>query len=303
MATSRTRRAGFTLLELLVVITLIATLAALSAGAFTQIRRTQTKKATDATLNKLGSALDNRWKAIKESVETDAKNNQGQWQNALATAGGDIDIAKALLFYAKVKNQLPMSFNEARSPTTVGLINYPVRANFAALPAGTGTPEESSICFYLAIRTSGGGGAMTDGEGLEQQSTESDNFAGFRLFRDSYGKPIAFVRHAYSSPELDQPPYVRAGAVNKDPFDPSPNGKLATFFTTYPGVWSNIIQNAPPFAMIPASYPTTPTRNHVPTLISAGPNKSYETNMFSAAGTDNDNQFSFRTRREGNSGD
>ncbi len=298
MATAFTRRAGFTLIELLVVIALIATLAALSAGAFTQVRKTQMKKATDASLNKLHSALDNRWKAIEESVNEDARKNQGQWQNALATAGGDVDIAKSLLLYAKVKNQLPMSFNEARSPTTVGSITFAPRANFAALPAGTGTYEESAICFYLAIRTSGGGGAMTDGEGLEQQSSESTAPAGFRLFKDTYGMPIAFVRHAYSSPELDQAPYVRAGAANKDPFDPTPNGKLATFMTAYPAIWGNIILNAPAFAMIPGIYPA---KNNLPTLISAGPNKSYEANIF--GGSNNDNQISYRVRREGTSGD
>ena len=80
MVTSRIRRphrAGFTLIELLVVIALIATLAALSAGAFFRVRAGQLKSASEATLVKLNTALDNRWKAIQESVNEDARKNQG----------------------------------------------------------------------------------------------------------------------------------------------------------------------------------------------------------------------------------
>ncbi len=319
MVTSRIRRphrAGFTLIELLVVIALIATLAALSAGAFFRVRAGQMKSASEATLVKLNTALDNRWKAIQESVGEDKNKNTIPFQQALRDAGGNPDVARSLLMYAKVKNELPMSFAEARGTlvaappdglppnryyTVVGSIHIGARTNFSVLPASAANYEEqSAICFYLAVTSSGGGGAMTDGDGLQQQTADAPSFPGLKLFKDAWGLPIVFVRHAYT-PEVDQPPFVRnAAATNKDPFDPA--GKLPAFMTAYPVVWSNIMAytaNTPGSANIPATYQGN--RNFVPTLVSFGPNKQPEGNLF--GGTDNDNLLSYRLRREGNRGD
>jgi len=302
VATASTRRAGFTLIELLVVIALIATLAALSAGAFTQVRKTQMKRATDATLNKLHSALDNRMKAIGESVEADKQNNQGQWKAALQAANDNPEVAKSLLLYAKVKNELPMTFAEAKTATTIttayGSFTLPARANFSTLPnSASPSPEESAACFYVAVRTSAGGGAMTDGDGLEQQSSEfTGNGWIARVFKDSYGMPIAFVRQAYTA-ELNSPPYVRSGQPVRDPFDPG--SKAGTFLSQN---WNTLKRNVPAFANYPANY--TPNTNFVPTLVSAGPDKNYTSATYDLfGGSNNDNQISYRVRREGTSGD
>jgi len=304
VVTPTNRRTGFTLIELLVVIALIATLAALSAGAFMRVRAGQMKSASEATLNKLGSALENRLSAIRESVNEDAKKNQGQWPNAMAAANQNPDVAKSLLMYAKVKNELPMTFAEAKSTTIVstlsGTITLPPRANFSVLPVSTATtPEESGACFYLAVLTNAGGGAMTDGEGLQQQSID---FTGSgwsaRVFKDAWGTPIAFVRHAYTA-ELNASPYVRSGSV-RDPFDP---GLKLSAATLPAATWTQIRGTPPAFinGNVPAAYIYGNPSNHVSTLISAGPNKLWEADVF--GGTDNDNLFSYRLRRQDAKGD
>ncbi len=302
----RPHRVGFTLIELLVVITLIGVLAALSAGAFMRVRASQIKAASEATLVKLNTALDNRWKAIQESVNEDQKKNQGQWPNALLAAGGNPDVAKSLLMYAKVKNELPMTFAEAKAPTilTVNPGSGPVsiilasKQVFSTLPISAANfQEQSAICFYLAVTTSAGGGAMLDSDGLNQQTADAPNFPGFKVYKDAWDMPIAFVRHAYAT-ELDDKPFVRnIAAANKDPFDPA--GKLPAVMAVNPMLWKQITNNAPTGYTIPSPYVSN--RNHVPTLVSAGPNKSYEPDLF--AGTDNDNLLSYRLRREGNRGD
>ena len=295
------RRAGFTLIELLVVIALMATLIGLGLAGFMRVRNGQMKSSTEATLVKLNTALDNRWKAIQESVNEDAQKNQGQWPNALATANGNPDVAKSLLMYAKVKNQLPETFAEAKTNTVVGSIVLPARANFTAALGtltGTGTPEESAICFYLAVMTSGGGGAMTDGDGLNQQVIDSPGFPGQKVFKDNWGQPIAFVRLAYT-PELRAVPFIRAGQ-EKDPFDPA--GKLPAVMTMNPILWKQILPNPPTFVATPAPYPGAV--NHVATLISAGPDKQFTSPTYGVfGGTDNDNLLSYRLRREGAKGD
>jgi len=302
VATLPNRRVGFTLIELLVVISLIGTLAALSVGAFMRVRAGQTKVASETTLQKLNTALDNRWKVILESVKEDHKKNQGQWPFALIAANGNPDAAESLLLYAKAKNELPMTFAEAKAPTTVttayGMISLPPKAVFNTLPISTATsPEESGACFYLAVLSNAGGGAMLDSDGLQQQSTDYTG-AGWnvsaRLFKDAWGTPIAFVRMAYT-PELNAPPYIKAGQL-RDPNDPA--GKLPAIMSAL--AWGQLTANTPPFAGIPGTYPAA-TQNFVPTLVSAGPNKLWEPSIF--AGSNNDNLLSYRLRREGGKGD
>ena len=302
MVTPTNRRTGFTLIELLVVIALIATLAALSAGAFMRVRAGQMKSASEATLNKLGSALQNRKTAIIDSVKEDHRKNQGQWPNALAAANGNSDVAESLLIYAKMKNELPMTFAEARVgtilTTTTGSINLPARASFSSLPNSppTNDPVESAICFYLAVTTSAGGGAVLDGDGLQQQTTDvAFNGGNYRVFKDSWGTPITFVRQAYT-PELRLAPYIRVGQEH-DPYDQTI--KLPAVMTANPGLWGQITWSKPTYANIPAAYPGAV--NFEMTVVSAGPNKLWEADLF--GGTDNDNLLGYRLRRQDAKGD
>ena len=315
MVTPTNRRTGFTLIELLVVIALIATLAALSAGAFFRVRAGQTKAASEATLNKLGSALENRLSAIREKVNEEARTNSDNYKLALSDAGGNPDVAKSLLLYAKVKNELPMSFDEAKTDTVVGSIILRRRENFRPLYtlASPNTPEESAICFYLAVTTSGGGGAMTDGEGLQQQTMESPSFPGLKVFKDAWGTPIAFVRQAYPD-EVNGGVYVRSGQV-RDPFDPS--NKLTTsglmtsrwpvYIASFPtwAVPSGVapFSSAPTLTNLKTVYPGA--RNFTSTLISAGPDKQFfKTSEYDVyGGTNNDNLLGYRLRRQDAKGD
>ena len=309
MTNATNRRTGFTLIELLVVIALIATLAALSAGAFFRVRAAQTKSASEATLNKLGSALENRLSAIREKVNEEARTNSDNYKFALSDAGGNPDVAKSLLLYAKVKNELPMSFDEAKNNTVVGSITLQRRENFRPLYtlASPNTPEESAICFYLAVTTNAGGGAMLDGEGLPIQTSGLANLPGLKFFKDSWGTPIAFVRQAYPD-EVNGGVYVRSGQV-RDPFDPS--NKLTTsglmtsrwpvYMANFP-TWAVPSFSAPTMSNVKTTYPGA--RNFVPTLISAGPDKQFVTPTADVfGGTDNDNLLGYRLRRQDAKGD
>ena len=117
------RRPGFTLIELLVVISIMAVLMALTAGTFFRVRTGQMNRASIATINKVQGALDNRVKAIRDTAKDEIrKQSTPAAKAALADAAGDNDIALTLLVYAKMKNELPMTFAEAKAPTTVGTI-------------------------------------------------------------------------------------------------------------------------------------------------------------------------------------
>src|SRR5207244_2852827 len=62
------RRAGFTLIELLIVISIIFILASLTLAAVFNLRESQMKNFTEATVQKLASALDQQWKAAIDQI-------------------------------------------------------------------------------------------------------------------------------------------------------------------------------------------------------------------------------------------
>ncbi len=316
--TPAARRPAFTLIELLVVISIIALLAAITSGVFARVRAAQTRSATDTTLTKINARLERRVKAVNDQVADDAKNNHPGYA-AVLSAVQNVDLAKAIWTHAKMKSELPMSFNEAKAPVVIsgGLIATPItiaviqpKAVFTALPAGGpgGGPDESAVCLFLAVNSNAGGGTIADNDGLEQQVGDS-GMSGLKCYKDAWGTPIAFVRTAYNG-ELSGKPFFNPTPSNPTPFDPfDPRFKLTAFATGNPAWW-NAIRAPVTWVVIPGTYPATPNQNHTFTAISAGPNKQWGANAGgdvygNGPDTDfgKDNHVSYRLRREGTRGD
>jgi len=299
--TLHTRR-GFSLIELLVVIAILSTLVALGAGAFFRVRAVQVKSATNTTVVKLNSALMDRWKEIGEQAKLDAKKNHPGYNAALGIASNDPDQALAIWMYAKVKNELPMTFNEARTQIAIGgSFTLLAKPNFVkelpALAVTTSPREQSAVCFYLAMT---GSGNNLDSDSLNNQTADVlINNINYRCFKDSWGTPLAFVRQCYDD-EVNRSPHVNGTPY--DPFFPATlrNPNLAT-----PGIanfWPTVVGNTPAFANMPGGYPAPPVsntrRNFVPTLVSAGPNRTFDGNPFAQ-----DDIVGFRLLQQGAQGD
>jgi prepilin-type N-terminal cleavage/methylation domain-containing protein len=302
MLTRNRRRPAFTLVELLVVVSIIAILVALTATAAFGVRRNMQNQNSEATLQKLDTKVQQKVKDIRDRIQDEVGNKSTGSQEAavaMTAAGNDKEGAKSIMLYARLKQQLPMSFAEARTPFPPAAAGYgftyqPSPA-FNGLPmSGSVTLDESAACLYAAIAPMGL-------EGLEQQV--GTNAAGQKVFVDGFGTPIGFIRIAYDGNlnELNTSPQTKN--ANQDPYDPS--GKAAAVFTANPTLWTSVLgpqlTDAGTYNVNAAPYRTT-NRNHSIALISAGATRKWidapATSVF-----DGDNLFSYRLRREGKHGD
>lgn len=118
-------RAGFSLVEILVVLAIIAILGALAAAATMQVIGTQRSSNTELTLRKLMKGLDDHWQAviqdaksqgiqgIPDAIKFGGSNSHG----LLAMAGGNEQRALVIWTKMRLKQQFPTNFVEAVCPT------------------------------------------------------------------------------------------------------------------------------------------------------------------------------------------
>lgn len=303
MMTARTRRPAFTLIELLVVVSIIAVLAALTATAVFAVRRGAQKQNAEATLTKIDGKLLQRIKETQAKIQDDLQNRAGsdypEVYTILNACGGDKDKAKAVLMYARLRRDLPMTFAEAKSNFTVCGYTYRAGAAFNDLPAaGAGDIEESAACLYAALAQN-----LSGTDGLDQQVITTAN--GRKVFTDGFGQPIGFVRLGYdgNANELNKPTQAF------DPFYPNKTGAgvYRNLAADFPGgaanfetqVWDVVRPNVT-WVAIPADYPGL--KNHTAFCFSAGPNGKFPETPSNTI-FDGDNLFSYRLRQEGARGD
>jgi prepilin-type N-terminal cleavage/methylation domain-containing protein len=299
MLTRDRRRPAFTLIELLVVISIIAILAALTAAAAFGVRRNMQKQNAEATLTKIDQKIADKVKTIRDQIQDDIKKGTGlpEFDAAKSLTGGNPEGAKAVMLYARLRQQFPMSFAESRTAMTIGsgpTYVYPASPTFRGfqtLPS-TATIEESAACLYAALAQT-----QTGLDGLEQQVGTGPT-TGQKVFIDGFGTPIGFIRIAYdgNSNELNTAPQTNNPA--RDPFDPE--GRAVAALTALAGAPNFICGPALAGAgTYPTGYRATGNRNHTIAVFSAGPNRVYaEPTIF-----DGDNLLSYRLRRLGAKGD
>ncbi len=302
------RRAAFTLVELLVVISIIGILLALTTAAVVGVRRKQQNEFSEATLTKLDTRIQDKMRKITDQINSDVTNNAAEAPTVVSACGGNKDVAKAVMLYARMRQQLPMSYYEAKTSFIVAGWTYRPPAAFATLPTTPAADpyEESAVCFYAAVAA----------DGLEGLNFQQGNglTTGLPVFLDGFGTPIAFVRLGYDGNTNELNPTTPAPL---DPFFPAKGHNLGN---DYPGftanfnadVWLKVRPCAglsAPLAWVPPpqplgnwnSYPGP--KVHKSFLVSAGPNKQYIDTNPVANLYGGDNLLSFRLRKEGGRGD
>lgn len=323
MRTSCTRRSGFSLIEILIVIGLLALLAAIGVGAYFRVQAGAEVQATEGTLNKLNVGIMAKWKAVVDQATREAQ--AGKIPQAVRDYTNDgatpnPERARVVWTYMRLKNEFPTSKAEAAADIVVGATTVlPHRRIFDSVVA-TGNPaEESAACLYAALVKGGSGGATFDADPLRNQTKES---AAGTIFVDTWGKPIAFARMAYT-PELNAPPYApkRSSVASLDPIDPK--GKLGGW-ANLSDFWQKMTAGHYAYSLANPPYPTATSTtfpfssppahpgaeaNWIATPISAGPDGPDIADVNAGnpfAGADlfsGDNLVGFRLRKEGQRGD
>jgi prepilin-type N-terminal cleavage/methylation domain-containing protein len=192
-------RGGFTLIELLVVIAIIAILAALSLAILGRVIYGGQEKATNQTLQKLSSILNQQWKAVIDQAKDEYKTIGGVNPGfAAMTQTWNPDTARSLWIQLRLRQEFPTSFAEATSWTTYNGANilppkrYYVTNLQSASSTGMAATYQSSACLYLALAPGRRGmvGSLEDSVG----TSSIRNLNGATVIVDLWNTPIAYVR-------------------------------------------------------------------------------------------------------------
>jgi prepilin-type N-terminal cleavage/methylation domain-containing protein len=321
------RRTGFTLVELLVVVGIIAILAALVTAGVGRYKTVAQIRSTENSLTKMRLGLDQQWKATLDQARED-----GRKQPSLQTipqfvwdwCNGDRDRTTALWAYAKLKVECPQTFPEARAGFVLtGITLLPPKQTFNQVPnvAPTSLAEyrlQSAVLLYLIMSERGGRGMLFSSDDVTNGDVTVSGGT-FKVFKDAWGMPICFERFT-TSPDVNKQPYAksfnpRAGVNTIDPLDPmwklgdQPNWettpsaagrKLASEQAVLPPIppGGATSYTPPGFYTFPAVTNNYFGQNRMFALISFGPDKNMDIDPLSG-----DDLYSYRLGKIGNRGD
>lgn len=284
--TRRRRRPGFTLVELMVVLTILLILAALTAGAVVRYITVQEQANTETAIRKLSQLLDTARKGLVSKANAEPIPDALKAQID-AVSGGNPERTRVIYIKLRLKQTFPTSFAEALSPAPLApLPTYQKKLNALGITGSSAStlPFESGACLLMALEQANGGRAVTaDDIGPSSLFDFPAGSGKVRVPIDGWGSPLAFCRWPWLSDELNpggnplaSPPTGNPHVGLLDPDDPRGLLTEVNWWTTYsPSVNAWFGYTLP--GRVPATSTTNPNSpqsyNLTPLIVSAGGDK------------------------------
>lgn len=229
------KRRGFTLVELLVVVVIIAMLAAMVLGAAHVARQSAREHKTRATIARINSIIvDTRESYRTRRLPIDVRDDPACWVDT--DGDGQVDKpSRPLMDHARwnarrdlLRIEMPDRFGDFLDPplclptnlVTRARLTYRVQflaaqrrlASLGLSPdqiANRLASYELSECLYLVVMANGGNQVAWGDD--ERGDADQD---GLREFHDGWGRPILWVRWPAGWTGADEPP-MRYGPASK----------------------------------------------------------------------------------------
>ena len=274
-------RRGFTLREILIVVSLIAVLAAFLTMAIGKALTQAKEAATRATLLKLDGMLQQRLEAFRTLMDSPQKQNEvrgriaakkQQMQNA-GISGLNEKMLLLMIYKDYYRNGFAQTLSDNPSLGTTG---QPFAGN-------AGDRYESSEMLYWMLTTADTFGvpAVDDSEFASTEVADTDGDGRLEII-DAWGQPLRFYRwptrllrpggpatpinRALAGLLMKGLPAPPTAAGDIDPLSLDPDDQVGVYLAT---VNASI--------MVPADYETlyhTPDTYHMPLIVSSGPDRA-----------------------------
>jgi prepilin-type N-terminal cleavage/methylation domain-containing protein len=240
MARQRNRRGGFTLLELLVVLSIMGLLAAITISAVGRYKQSSIEKNTNTQLLKVQVALEQQYKGAIETIRKESVPQPIIDLTKHANGTADMPRAKALYMKLRLRQEFPQTFTEVHLPTFQAEFMTPPVAPSSQLAGmyppkpvfqlAIGTPTgnydlESAALLYL-ILTQSRAGSNFDVDNVGRVTSVDIGGRPMKVFLDYFDTPIGFRRWADAIDpadvvtELSLPPFVPPPPAYADVEDP-----------------------------------------------------------------------------------
>lgn len=200
-------RTGFTLVELLVVLAIIAVLLSMTLGAVQQFRKTGGAKVTESNIKLVKTLLERQWSTVSEKAQRETITTLSTIMTNFAGTDALKDL-RARVIYVKLRQRqaFPMTFDEVlrATPPTGALPTLPAykqqlndlgynSGNAASYPS---VAVQNAVCLLMILEFGPGGGGATNNEltGATAKLVASPNLKDVRGLIDGYAQPLAFTR-------------------------------------------------------------------------------------------------------------